>query len=71
MMKERYSREKENVILRLQLVGGFFSYISRKPFVENWAVLLLQMCIHGVISPNYERYVDIFLIFIFFIQSSV
>lgn len=44
--------ERVGILLRLKLVGVIFDEICTPNQAENWATLLFQLMLHGVISPS-------------------
>ncbi|KJH40603.1 hypothetical protein DICVIV_13438 [Dictyocaulus viviparus] len=54
-LMEKFSAEREGLLLRLSLVGGIFKQICRPQHSEGWSHLFFQMMLYGMVSPDKDR----------------
>ncbi|KAK6764893.1 hypothetical protein RB195_025000 [Necator americanus] len=51
-LMEKFSAEREGLLLRLSLVGGIFKQICQPQHSEGWSHLFFQMMLYGMVSPD-------------------
>ncbi|VDM58325.1 unnamed protein product [Angiostrongylus costaricensis] len=54
-LMEKFSAEREGLLLRLSLVGGIFKQICQPQHSEGWSHLFFQMMLYGMVSPDKDR----------------
>ncbi|KHJ99255.1 transcription mediator subunit Med12, partial [Oesophagostomum dentatum] len=54
-LMEKFSAEREGLLLRLSLVGGIFKQICQPQYSEGWSHLFFQMMLYGMVSPDKDR----------------